>query len=282
MTRGSNVLGQLGTTASLGIIGVQQHAFADADFSGNAHAVYAYGKTTYVIDDAHDLWAAGENRWGQIGSAYGSLTPTAGWTRITSSGDVAAIDGAPGILFILKKDGTLCYSGIYASHKIVPCALPAISAVRVTENTVYALAVDGTVYTASIDVPLKWMRLSSSTTYVVDFAASGSYYGWIDSNGSFYSNGIPYPNTWTYQDNYYLQTDILIKELETDGTNTVFMDVYNQIYYVDNDGNNKLVKRDSKASNLYSDAQNIYAVYEDGTILQWNRNNGRMYITVTP
>ena len=63
LSAGSNQLGQLGTQAQL-TSAQQQAQFAPADFSGTAARVYCAGRTSFVVDQANNLWAAGENRWG--------------------------------------------------------------------------------------------------------------------------------------------------------------------------------------------------------------------------
>lgn len=109
-SRGSNLFGQLGSSAMFGT-DESSLDFASADFPGTAERVYCAGRTAYVVDTGGNLWAAGENRWGQMGVNAVSVTSKPGWTQITDSGDISCVAGNVGTLYVMKSDGTLWYAG---------------------------------------------------------------------------------------------------------------------------------------------------------------------------
>ncbi|MGM9624794.1 MAG: tetratricopeptide repeat protein, partial [Eubacteriales bacterium] len=148
---GQNFFGQLGITQGVGDADYDNGIFESADFPEEANAVFCAGNTSYVIDKNNNLWAAGENRWGQIGLSYGSLSSVGGWTQIMDTGDVIYVSGSAGVVFVLKNDGTLLHSGAFASQKFEPCiGIPAVIKVAVTNGYVYALGVNGALYCSSL------------------------------------------------------------------------------------------------------------------------------------
>lgn len=107
---GSNLLGQLGREALLATTQTET-TFVPVTFPATPARVYCAGRTSYVVDTENNLWAAGENRWGQMGTGSMTLTGDAGWTKIVDSCDVATVTGSVGRTYVLKLDGSLWYAG---------------------------------------------------------------------------------------------------------------------------------------------------------------------------
>ena len=65
------------------------------------------GRTSFVVDADGALWAAGENRWGQMGEGYAITAPQGGWVQVPAPGAVADVAGTTGRLLVLLTDGSL-------------------------------------------------------------------------------------------------------------------------------------------------------------------------------
>ena len=271
MSRGQNVLGQLGVTDGIGDRYYSTDTFASAGFSGEASGVFCVGNTSYVIDSDGKLWAAGENRFGQMGNSYGLLSTASGWFEVTGGEDTVSVCGNAGTAYILKKDGTLYRSGAYAGQVLSVCSgLPTVSKVSASDGYVYVLGTNGVLYRNEWNNPDEWVRLTSSSARITDFAANGSYYGWIDSEGRFMNMGVCYPNTWGYTSNGYMTPDTRIASMEYNGCLLIYTDLNGNLYTTD--GNeSRTVDMGSKPVNLYCEDGNVYAVYEDGSALVWKK-----------
>ena len=80
LSQGSNTLGQLGLDPAAV---PDSGAYTSAQFSGTPLKVACVGRTSFVVDSGGALWAAGENRWGQLGGGYASMVPQGGWTQVS-------------------------------------------------------------------------------------------------------------------------------------------------------------------------------------------------------
>ena len=269
LSRGQNVLGQLGTSDGLGDRYSNTDTFVSAEFPGTASGVFCVGNTSYVIDDDGTLWAAGENRFGQMGNAYGQLSTVSGWFEVTGGEDTVSVCGNSGTAYILKKDGTLYRSGALAGQVLSVCTgIPTVSQISSAEGYVYALGTNGVLYRSEWSKPDKWERLSSSTARVTDFAVCGYSYAWVDAEGRFMSMGIINPGNWQYTNSGYMIPDTRIASLESNGCLLIYSDLNGNLYTTD--GNEvKSLNKNSKLLNLYSEASNVYAVFEDGSAVVW-------------
>ncbi|BAL00615.1 hypothetical protein OBV_34160 [Oscillibacter valericigenes Sjm18-20] len=147
--KGKNTLGQLGCSQSLGEEQTVDTAVS-ADFPGTASRVYCGGRTSYVVDMAGNLWAAGENRWGQLGISSATMSVAAGWTEIIESGDVASVAGLPGKMYVLRTDGSLWYAGQGGKMALTRVqAFRQVSALAADDTSVTVLSVDGKLYRSS-------------------------------------------------------------------------------------------------------------------------------------
>ncbi|MBE6658126.1 MAG: tetratricopeptide repeat protein [Ruminococcaceae bacterium] len=282
MSRGQNVLGQLGITDGLGDRYFSTDTFAPAGFSGVAERVFCAGNTSYVIDDTGKLWAAGENRWGQIGNSYGLLSTASGWFDVAGGENTVYVCGDTGTAYVLKKDGTLYHSGAYSGQVLSVCTgLPTISRISASEGYVYALGTNGVLYRNESRTPDSWQRLTSAAVRVTDYAACGSVYAWVDSDGRYMSMGTYYPGNWEYTNGGYLIPDTRIASLETNGNMLIYTDLNGVLYTADGSDPQK-IEMDSTLVNLYSDAGNVYAVYESGTALVWKKYETQYSIAAEP
>lgn len=279
---GQNFFGQLGIIKGVGDAAYHSGSFVSADFPEEANTVFCAGNTSYVIDKNNNLWAAGENRWGQKGLSYGSLSSVGGWTQIMDTGDVIYVSGSAGIVFVLKNDGTLLHSGAFASQKFEQCiGIPAVIKVAVTNGYVYALGVNGALYCSYLRDSLSWQRLTSVSHQVSDFAAIGSNYIWVDDKGAFGCNGGRVPDSWSYENDGSYKPDVYICELEMNYNNLVYRDINNTVYHLDYNGNNTVVSHAGKAVNMFTDAGTIYIVYDDGTVIYWDDSGSPEFKSLT-
>ena len=268
-SRGSNTLGQLGTDRNLGSRDQVQNDYASAEFTGNALAVYCAGRTSYVIDENHDLWAAGENRWGQMGLSYGTVLPESGWIRLTDTGDVAAVAGGSGTLLVLKTDGSLWTSGGSSTQTLTRSTeFGTVIRIFTSENYSYVLNGDGKLYyQCSTDSEAVWYKVSSD---VIDFTAWGSSVYWLNSSGNLCSYyGFSHPEDWTWMEDGSVKPSISICAMAFNGSSLIFQSMDGGLYRLDGSGSLTQIQTDSPVANVYAEAGNAVVVLEDGSILLW-------------
>lgn len=163
MSKGSNVLGQLGTAIGLGDKTYQQESYRDAAFTLTPQKVFAVGRTAYVVDTDGKLWAAGENRWGQKGISYGTMLPESGWTLVEGGEGVASVAGTTGNTYILKKDGSLWYVGGTNRQKVERVReFSTVLDIFEHESVVYVYTMEGEVYTKDMRYDSMWKLLKQN------------------------------------------------------------------------------------------------------------------------
>ena len=189
---GSNLLGQLGAAAHLGT-NERQDRFASAEFQGTAGKVYCAGRTSYVVDAENNLWAAGENRWGQMATGTADMTPQAGWKKIVDSGDVACVAGLTGRLYVLKTDGSLWLSGQGGSMGLERVQeFYQVSALESDGRSVAVLTLDGKLYRSE-----NGGGWNLAARNVKQFSLCSGMLAWITADQQVCtSNGIYYPQEW--------------------------------------------------------------------------------------
>ena len=191
LSMGSNRTGQLGTQALLAS-NQQQTVFAPADFPGTAARVYCAGSTSYVVDADNNLWAAGENRWGQMGYGEADMTVQSGWRKVLDSGDVAGVAGMEGMLFVLKLDGSLWFAGNGGSMEFQRIGeFYQVSALESDRQRLAVLTLDGQLY-VSRDGAV-WSREARN---VKQFSLCGNMLVWITTDGCIGGSGLSFPDTW--------------------------------------------------------------------------------------
>ena len=265
---GSNALGQLGTAAGLST-GTVQEDLLPAGFDGTPGRVYCAGRTSYVVDGDGNLWAAGENRWGQMGLNYVPTNPQAGWTQLTSSGDVAAVAGTVGELYVLKTDGTLWYAGQGSVLELerVP-AFSAVSAIASDGSRTAALTAGGELYVSQSASGGRWTRAAKE---VKTFSLSDGGLFWVTLDGQVCGEqGIYAPEDWTPGDEGYTPP-FQVEDLAGDGRGLLLLSsggLY-RLY----DGNLTQVEADARA--VYAAGEYAVVELEDGTFQLWDTSRVR-------
>lgn len=271
-TVGNNTFGQLGTAASLGDRNYFSTDFANAGFPGQPKVVYNNHSSSFVIDSDSNLWAAGENGWGQFGLSYGSLKPESGWIQLTTTGDVADVAYTSGQLMVLKYDGTVWAAGAYIGQTLQPCAnFSGAVKIAAFNGQLYVLDCNGKLYRSNFrNETLTWTVLGQN---VMNFTASRYVLVWITDNGNFnFHNGLYAPDTWVYQDDGY-KCPFTVKAMAAHDTHGLLMlSDEGKIMYL-KDGNVKQIPVNGTVVSLYTTPSSTVAVLEDGQILVWEENS---------
>lgn len=218
---GRNTLGQLGTAQGLATDTVQENLLP-AGFSSQSSRVYCAGRTSYVVDQDGNLWAAGENRWGQMGLGYASAIPQAGWSLLTDSGDVAAVAGTAGSLLVLKQDGSLWYAGQGGVLTLERMAqFYTVSAIASYEDTAAVLTADGTLYEANGTDLRAWSRVDQN---VKQFSLGQGGLVWVTVDNTLCSQqNYAVPNNWTTGENG-ATPPFRLRQAASDGRGVLLLD----------------------------------------------------------
>lgn len=269
LSRGSNTLGQLGTDQDLGDRAAVQADFRSAGFAPRAQSVYCAGRTSYVLDENRDLWASGENRWGQMGLAYGTTLPESGWVQLTDTGDIAAVAGSNGSLLVLRLDGTLWSAGAGSGQTLTRVDdFDSVIRVAVSGLWQYVLTGEGKLYGCHA-----WNKASGwqlFDTDVIDFDAYEDRSACMYSDGSISTTyGLTPPDNWVWTDNDHLRPDIALRRMAFNGAVLVLWDTDGQLYTLDSSGPPQPVQLSGPVANLYGENGNVVAVLQDGTLLLW-------------
>lgn len=263
---GSNTLGQLGTERGLATDSIQD-VFQSAQFPSNAARVFCAGRTSYVVDEDGNLWAAGENRWGQLGQNYADMNPKSGWTQLTDGGDVAAVAGTTGTLLVLKTDGSLWYSGqggIMRFERVPGFGI--VSAIASNERQTAVLTVDGMLYLSEVNNPIRWTRQAG---HVKAFCLSTSELIWVTEDNEINSQRGMYqmPDSWSWG-NRGIIPDFAVQDIALDENGLLLMDHKGQLYRI---YNGKAYEAEGgSVVNIYSVDNSVVVEQEDGTVLSWD------------
>lgn len=266
LSAGSNTLGQLGTDRFLATDRVQD-GFQSARFPGQPLRVYCAGRTSYVVDQGGDLWAAGENRWGQLGVNYVSAVPQNGWTRIVDSGDVAAVSGYVGMLYVLKTDGSLWYAGQGGVIEFQQVRdFGQVTAIDSSGRQTAVLTAGGELYLRNEAAPLRWTRQAG---HVKNFCFSGSQLIWVtDENRICSQNGaVQMPNTWTW-DGEGVVPDFVVCDIAADANGLLLLDAAGKLRRV---FQGQIYESDESAAvSIYSSGEAAVVERADGAAALWN------------
>lgn len=275
LVKGSNSLGQLGGADPE----KARDNFVDAAFPGTAARVYAMENTSFVVDTEQNLWAAGENRWGQLGLAYGDLQIQEGWQKLTDTKDIACVTGAGGTLLVLKTDGSLWLSGAGAGQSLRRWTVGGtVIQIQGARDYLYVLTTEGKLYKGSwYNRELTWTVQSKD---VATFCAGPNALAWtaVDGNIYLYSGAVYAPNDWNYTDDGYSVPKFSIKAMATNGNSMFFLTPDGQLMQLNN-GSVTKVETASPVTGIYTADNAAVATLEDGTTLLWE-NYGEQYITL--
>lgn len=268
LSAGSNTFGQLGTEQGLATESVQSR-FQSAQFSGQAARVYCAGRTSYVVDQSGNLWAAGENRWGQFGVAYTSADPQSGWTEIMDSGDVASVAGNVGQLYVLKTDGSLWYAGqggVLEFRQIRDFGQ--VIAVESMGQRTAVLTANGLLYVSDTSDPLNWTRQASDVK-LFSFGGDGMIWVTQENQICFWNLGLQVPDTWV-QDGQGVTPDVTIRDIAADSSGLLILDTAGQLHRL---YNGQIYQTDNTVENIYSAGGTVVMEHADGTVMLWDLSN---------
>ena len=258
-SRGNNKAGQLGVPVSADTLQVSD--FASAGFDGDASRVYAIGNTSYVLDTAGDLYAAGVNRRGEYGTDYGTLSNSSGWTKVTKDGDCISIAGTAGCLYLLKKDGSVWYTGENGKGGFGLCNVSEAGLHMVTINNItYVLTTSGNLYqnTYGVDDALTFHRRGSD---ISEFTAdSDGNIFMLKTDGELCGSRLPdqAPSNWQTGEDSYIP-DFTTEMMAAAQDALLVLDSSGKIYRIGTDDFN-VSEIGEKASVLYWD--NGYVITE--------------------
>ncbi len=182
LSRGSNLLGQLG----LAVTTPSADQFINAQFGGDGAKVICAGRTSLVIDRGGELWAAGENRWGQWGEGYAVTAPEGGRTKLKSPGPVAEAAGTTGRLLVLLEDGSLWTAGADAGQSFQRLSrFPLVMEIDACRDRAAVLTADGVLYVSDSRTPGRWDLAGRD---VCSFTLSDDSLCWVGRDNEAYVN----------------------------------------------------------------------------------------------
>ena len=270
VSRGRNTLGQLGTDNGLGDPEYEQTEFASAQFDGTPRSVYCAGRTSYVLDTSGNLWAAGENRWGQMGDSYATTLPESGWIQLTDTGDVLDAAGIPGRMLVLKADCSLWEAGAGAGQTMRRISdLGAVVQIASYGQALYVLTADGGLYESGYgsyyySAGNAWNSVAND---VVAFQVCSAGAVWLTSENTIGSNfGVPVPEGWTQQEDGTVLPDLEVVSVASDGSDFLLLCSDGSLYLLD--GNTVTSAGDiGKVTDMYYTDNMLCVALEDGSTL---------------
>ena len=272
MGQGSNVLGQLGIDPGMYPMA---DAFVACGFTGTPVKVAIAGRTSYIVDSNGALWAAGENRWGQMSQGYAVTNPQSGWVQVNTAAPVADVAGTVGRLIVLLTDGTVWTSGAGSTQSLeqIPQFSSVLKIASSQERTML-LTSRGTLYSSESETPDQWVPLADD---VCEFSLSSSDLTWISSNGSvaIEGYGIPIPDTWT-QDGDLYRPDFRICGFAAVSGNALCADSEGTLYLISRDGSQQTLTVSSPVLNVYAQSDVMVVECEDGSAYAYTTGSGAL------
>ena len=267
---GSNTLGQLGTDPAL--VAASEN-YQSAGFPGTARKVICVGRTSFVVDDSGALWAAGENRWGQMGGGYAVTAPEGGWVQVDCPGPVADVAGTTGRLLVLLTDGSLWTVGAGSGQTLTPLTrFPVVIQIASNGDKAAVLTADGALYTSSSGTPDQWslyrrdaaaFTLSDTSLFVITTE------GRITSD-SYYSDA---PLGWTVSpEDGALQPDCVVTAIANAGSRILFTTADGQLCTFRSGGDIQEVESGAAVTALYPQGEVVVVEYDDGTARYWGED----------
>lgn len=296
MTRGSNALGQLGTSQQLGTapssdITAQLGSmkFSDAGFSGTADRVSVAGRTVFVIDSENKLYAAGENRFGQKAAGYGALYSENGWMEIpTPDGSgVGMVSGTLGNLYLLTLDGVLYHCGGGDAQSLqLSRVMDSILTLQSTGMATYAVTSAGRLlslmnfnnnYNTGYDTGYSEnIRAVASNVKAFAITPDGNAIAVLQDGSLSGFQNLYYsqlPTTWKTLDNGNIQPDVTIKAIAADDSSIYYLDTNGSLYMFDYTSGQAIpteVQKDVQFKTLYQTERYIVAVGKDQSVYIFN------------
>lgn len=264
-SKGDNVLGELGTLPQ-STVTMQQ--FASAQFTGTPLRVHCAGRTSYVLDTSGTLWAAGENRWGQMSQGYSITAPRSGWQQVLTAGTVADMAGTTGRLLMLQTDGTLWTAGAGSDQHLTRLRrIPTAVRVGADDYRAVVLSTDGQLYESDAAEPDTWRTVASG---VADFTITDDGLCWVGQDGSIHSDSYSFyvPDSW-YDENGNVEPDRTVCTLASTGSLTLLVTPGGVLCRLPGDGTVQEIETASPVKSLYGEGDMLVLVYEDGSAQYW-------------
>ena len=265
-SQGSNVLGQLGVDPASVPYSEQ---LLSAQFSGGApRKVLCVGRTSFVVDGSGALWAAGENRWGQMGEGFATMVPQSGWTQLSMPGPVADAAGTTGRLLVLLTDGSLWTVG--AGTGQVPqrvSRFPAVVALSSSQQYAAVLTADGALYRSASQTPDQWELAARD---VASFTLSGSSLYWVtldNQPGSSRGVSLRAPESW-YDSEGQLSPPFYLRDAAVLDGSYLFTDSAGTLYQVES-GSVQEVSLPAAVTALYYVGETLALELADGSAQIW-------------
>lgn len=267
---GSNTLGQLGLDPAAV---AASESYQSAGFSGTARKVVCVGRTSFVVDDNGGLWAAGENRWGQMGGGYADTAPEGGWVQVSCPGPVADVAGTTGRLLVLLTDGSLWTVGAGSGQTMTPLTrFPVVIQIAADGDRAAVLTADGALYTSASDTPEEWSLYRRDTAA---FTLSDSGLFVITTEGRIVSDAYyaQLPASWTsYSEDGSWQPDCVVTAIAAAGDRLLFTTADGRLCTVRSGGNVQEVESSAAVTALYPQGEVVVIEYEDGTARYWGED----------
>lgn len=266
LARGSNLFGQLGSDPA---VLTQADNIISAQFPGTARKVFCTGRTSWVVDDVGILWAAGEDRWGQMGEGFAVTHPRSGWQKVTTAGEVAAVAGTTGRVLVLLEDGSLWTAGAEVGHTLTRVGrFPSVSQLESDGRRVLVLTTDGVLHESEAGVSNVWTVVSRN---VRCFTVADGSLCWIGSNGALtrQGGGFSYPGSWRQQDGTVVPQDLFAAEFAAVGQVVLLRCADGSVQQLADDGTVRQVNVASPVTRLYGVKDALVLEHADGSASVW-------------
>ena len=279
-TRGSNMLGQLGTETALRDTRVTE-SFAPVAFPATAAKVYAWRNITAVIDNTGSVWMAGNNRASQRGDGMADIMPDGQWTQITGVTGIVKLAGTSTTTFALDGQGRVWYTGEGYGETWTDTWQLYDTANRYLDiecknGTLTMLSADGRLFTREI-----WTSYSAQDYELgndVVMFTQDDYHVWLDSNGIIYTDyyGMDFPQEWKVsEDSDLMKPTVTVRDMAfvyENGPALFILDDVGTLYRI-SDGQSAPVTAVSAVQEIYSCRGKCVVLTESGyTLLDSNGN----------
>ncbi|MBQ8604769.1 MAG: hypothetical protein IJ410_08015 [Oscillospiraceae bacterium] len=273
-TRGSNMLGQLGTETALRDTRVSEN-FTPVAFPATPAKVYAWPNITAVIDDNGSVWMTGNNRASQRGDGMAEIMPDGQWTQVTGVSGIVKLAGTSTTTFALDGMGRVWYTGEgYGETWTDTWRLYDTQSryldIECNNGTLSMLTADGRLFTREI-----WTTYSSQDyelgTDAVMFSQD-DYHVWLDSDGIIYTDyyGMDFPQRWKIsEDSDLMRPDMTVRDIAfvyTNGTALYILDDAGTLHRI-SDGRAAPITTVSGVQSIYSCRGKCVVLTESGYAL---------------
>ncbi len=268
LSRGSNALGQLGLSPAL--VEESQRFLSAGYESGTPLKASCAGRTSFIINESGELWAAGENRWGQLGAGYSEAVPQDGWQQISTPGPVADAAGTTGRLLVLLTDGSLWTAGAGYSQQFQQLTqFPVAVGISSSQQIVAVLTAKGDLYQSTFDNPQQWSRVGVN---VKSFHVLGDTACWVTQDNKISTSwGEPggIADSWYDPQTGEYMPAFSIADVVVMPSRILLTDEQGMLYEMPGDGSIEEVSLQAPVSSLYTQGESAVLELSDGSIAIW-------------